>query len=55
LTQKPRGDDAYDDVIEEFPMTPHEFDQALAPWLTRKDRRRFWRAVNDADLIVFHG
>jgi len=41
------------DWIEEDPMPVRDFDLALAPWLTRKDRRRFWRALNDAGLIVF--
>ena len=43
-----------DDVIDEEPMTVREFDRALAPYLTRTERRRFWRALGDADLIVFN-
>ncbi|MEO7688198.1 MAG: hypothetical protein ABIS51_02855 [Sphingomonas sp.] len=46
-----RADD--DDIIDELPMTVREFDLALAPYLTRTDRRRFWRGLGDAELIVF--
>lgn len=42
-----------EDIIDELPMTVREFDLALAPYLTRTDRRRFWRGLGDADLIVF--
>lgn len=46
--------DADDDIIDEEPMGVREFERRLAPYLTRSDRRRFWHALVDAELIVFN-
>ncbi len=51
----PAPDEAGEDAewIDEYPLTVREFDRAMAPWLTVKDRRRFWRALNDAEMLIF--
>jgi hypothetical protein len=38
---------------DEEPLTMRALDLALAPYLTRSDRRRFFRALASARLIVF--
>ena len=43
-----------DDYITEDPMTLREMEHALAPYLTRKERTRFLKAVKAAGLIMFH-
>ncbi len=37
----------------EPPLTVREFEQALSGILTRSDRRRLWKALVAAGLIVF--
>ena len=41
------------DDDDDEPLTVREIDNALAPYLTRADRRRFIRAFKDAELIAF--
>jgi hypothetical protein len=38
----------------EPPVSPIEFEQALAGKLSRRERRRLWRLIKDADMLVFH-
>lgn len=42
-----------DDVIDEFPMTNRELDEALQPFSTRTRRREIIRILDKAGLIVF--
>lgn len=45
--------EALEEILES-PMVVREFDNALAGHLTRAQRREFWRALQAANLIVFH-
>ena len=49
------AEDSEEDIdwIEEEPMTHPEFDRAFVGILSRTDRRRFWRAIREAGLVVF--
>jgi len=48
------GEPEPDEVLED-PMEKPEFERVLVKHLPRSDRRRFWRALTEANLIVFHG
>ncbi|OHT22188.1 hypothetical protein [Edaphosphingomonas haloaromaticamans] len=54
MVERVESADSDADIILEDPMTPREFENALAGHLTRKDRRRFWAALKEAGLLVFH-
>lgn len=43
------------EYIDEDPLTVREFEKALSGIMSRTDRRRLWRALEDAGLIVFKG
>lgn len=53
MTLPAKPDEEPGDFIDEDPMEKAEFHEALYHYLPRSDRRRLWKALVDAELIVF--